>query len=315
MTRPVDPAAPWTGATRPYDLVKEVAICVVVVLVLTVGLSVVFSSPDVPQLTIASWAKAAPADFVLTAATELDGTSGSATYGAPYDDGKDGVQKVGPVSLQDLAGVTTRVDTVNDFVVRPLSGVPGSPDLTTALGQWRAADRGQQQAWASAYDDALAKAADNDAAKVAAGDYGPVPAMLSSLLAMAQSGGLDGALLTQGQFYRTDYTRPLLFIADGTYLEDQATGEHLTGEQWGMMNETGNFPGQAWLWLYTLWYQVDPFKSSGNADALIWVLMMLLTAAFVLVPFIPGVRSVPRWVPVHRLIWRDFYRAQANGTE
>ena len=30
---------------------------------------------------------------------------------------------------------------------------------------------------------------------------------------------------------------------------------HLTGEQWGVMNETGSYPGQPWLWLYTLWYQ------------------------------------------------------------
>ena len=29
-----------------------------------------------------------------------------------------------------------------------------------------------------------------------------------------------------------------------------------------MMNETGNYPGQAWLWLYTFWYQVPPFSTS-----------------------------------------------------
>ena len=38
-----------------------------------------------------------------------------------------------------------------------------------------------------------------------------------------------------------------------------------------MMNETGSYPGQVWLWLYTLWYQVEPFKTSDNADALIFV--------------------------------------------
>jgi hypothetical protein len=75
-----------------------------------------------------------------------------------------------------------------------------------------------------------------------------------------------------------------------------------------MMNETGNYPGQAWLWLYTFWYQVKPFSTSGNADALVWGLMALLTAIFVFVPFIPGLRSVPRWVPVYRLIWRRYYR-------
>jgi hypothetical protein len=133
--------------------------------------------------------------------------------------------------------------------------------------------------------------------------------MLNRLLTMAQSGGLDGALLSQGAFYQTDYTKPVLFIADGTYLEDKATGEHLAGDQWGMMNETGNFPGQAWLWLYTFWYQVKPFSTSGNGDVLVWAVMMVLTLGFILVPFIPGVRSIPRWVPVHRLIWRDYYRS------
>ena len=137
--------------------------------------------------------------------------------------------------------------------------------------------------------------------------------MLDGLLRLAQGGGLDGALLLQGAFYNTDHTKPLLFIADGTFLEDKAVAQHLGGDQWGMMNETGSYPGQAWLWLYSFWYQIKPFSTSGNADALIWGLMMLLTVGFVLVPFLPGVRSVPRWVPVHRLIWRDYYRGSRSG--
>ena len=63
---------------------------------------------------------------------------------------------------------------------------------------------------------------------------------MQSLLAMAQSGGLDGALLATGQFYQTDYTKPLLFLSGGSYFEDQAAARHLPGEQWGMMNETGS---------------------------------------------------------------------------
>jgi hypothetical protein len=27
------------------------------------------------------------------------------------------------------------------------------------------------------------------------------------------------------------------------------------------------------------------------------------------IPFIPGVRDIPRWIPVYKLIWRDHYRA------
>jgi hypothetical protein len=73
------------------------------------------------------------------------------------------------------------------------------------------------------------------------------------------------------------------------------------------MNETGSYPGQAWLWLYTFWYQIKPFSTSDNADALVWAVMAILSLAFVLIPFIPGVRSLPRWIPVHRLIWKSYY--------
>ena len=57
-------------------------------------------------------------------------------------------------------------------------------------------------------------------------------------------------------------------MADGGLLAERAEAQHLLGKQWGIMNETGSYPGQTWLWLYTLWYQVEPFKASHNADAL-----------------------------------------------
>jgi hypothetical protein len=84
-----------------------------------------------------------------------------------------------------------------------------------------------------------------------------------------------------------------------------------------MMNETGNYPGQAWLWLYTLWYQVPPMNSSSSGDLQVWAIMMILTLLLVLLPFIPGLRSIPRWSRVYRLIWRRHYRdlsSSAPGT-
>jgi hypothetical protein len=137
--------------------------------------------------------------------------------------------------------------------------------------------------------------------------------MLGSLVALARSGGLDGALLDQKGFFQTDYTKPLLFLADGAYLANLADAQHLSGDQWGMMNETGSYPGQAWLWLYTFWYQVKPFSTSGNADALVWGLMIVLSLGLILTPFIPGVRSIPRWIPLHRVIWRQYYRSTSAG--
>ena len=210
--------------------------------------------------------------------------------------------------------MTIPINTAQDFVLNPLHSIAsGDPALQSALHTYDAAPAAQRQAWASAYDAALQKAPGNDPAHVAAGDYGPVPTMLAKLLTMARSGGLTGALITQGKdFYQTDYTKPLLFIADGSYLGNLADAQHLGGEQWGMMNETGSYPGQSWLWLYTFWYQIPPFSHSANADADVWAIMAILTAGLVLVPFLPGVRSIPRWVPVHRLIWRDFYRRQGG---
>ena len=122
-------------------------------------------------------------------------------------------------------------------------------------------------------------------------------------------GALDGALTTSDTNLPTDFTKPLLFLADSEgYFGDLASKQHLGGDQWGVMNETGSWPGQSWLWLFSLWYQVEPFKSSDNADVIIMTLMGFLTLALALVPVFPVIRKIPNKIPVHRLIWRDWYR-------
>ena len=298
---------PWSGPKRPYDLVKEFVVALLVVGLLSVVLALVFSSPDDKGVTIQQWARQNPSDFVSTAVTELDGTSTTASYGPPYNTAGTG-QKIFFLHLQNWIGVHQPVDPAEAFVLKPLSTITGNPLVAAAVAEYRAASPSQQMEWASNYDAALSKA-NGDPTKVPPGDYGPVPVLTSALLTVAQSGALDGQLVNQGgSFYQVDYTKPLLFLADGGYLADLAGAQHLQGNQWGMMNETGNYPGQAWLWLYTMWYQISPFNHSGNADALVWGIMMILSLALVLVPFIPGIRSIPRLVPVYRLIWRDYYR-------
>jgi hypothetical protein len=309
-------AVHWSGPTREYDLVKEFVIALGVVALLTAGLAVLFSSPDEKSITLKDWATAASSDFVATAAGELAGTTTSAGYGPPYNTNGDGMS-MGPVAPQKWAGVRIPVDSANDFVVGPLSRLPGNPVAAAAVGRWKAATADQQVKWATAYTDALT-AADGDPAKVAPGDYGPVPTMTSALLGMARDGVLDSDLVSdEPRFYQTDYTRPMLFLADGGYLDDLAGAQHLHGDQWGMMNETGNFPGQAWLWLYTFWYQIPPFTTAwaDNADLIIWTLMMILSLGLVLLPFIPGLRSIPRRIPLYKVIWRDYYRESTRHRE
>jgi hypothetical protein len=300
----------WRGDYRPYDLVKEASIALGVVVALALLFTILFSSPDEAPSTIKQWSRTDPVDFVTTATTELDGSSGTAGYGPPYNHASSG-QHIAFVYLQKWLGVSHPVNTAEDFVLAPLRSITGQPSLQAAVSAYQSASAAQQAKWTTAYENALAKASSrpDGTIKVPAGDYGPVAPMMTGLVTFAQSGGLDGALLTSKQFYQTDYTKPLLLLADGGLLSNRAQAEHLLGSQWGMMNETGSYPGQVWLWLYTFWYQIKPFSTSANADVLVMAIMGVLSLALILVPFIPGVRDIPRWIPIYKLIWRAHYRS------
>jgi hypothetical protein len=304
---------PWKGAYVPYDILKEAFVAFLAVLVLILLLAVVFSSPDEPAITLKSWSVVDPVDFAQTAITELDGTSATASYGPPYNSTPDSSQHMGFFEPEQWFGVHQPINTAQDFVINPLRTLPNQPVTQAAISLYQNASPAQQSAWTTAYEKAVANATDvNGRLHVPAGRYGPVGIIVGSLTNMAQTGGLDGTLLSEGQFYNTNYTKPLLFLADGTYLADQAQAQHLTGDQWGMMNETGNYPGQAWLWLYTMWYQVSPMNSSANGDLEVWVIMMVLSVGLIFLPFIPILRSIPRWTRVYKLIWRRHYSELAG---
>jgi hypothetical protein len=302
----------WRGGYRSYDIVKEATIALGVIVALCLVLTILFSSPDEKPSTVQSWARTDPVDFVTTATTELDGSSGSGGYGPPYNHASSG-QHIWFIYLQKWLGVSHPINTAQDFVLAPLRSITGQPALQAAVSAYETASAGQQAKWTTAYENGLAKAtatSENTAISVPAGNYGPLSTMMPALLTFAEGGGLDGALLTSGHFYQTDYTKPLLFMADGGALTNRAQAEHLLGTQWGMMNETGSYPGQVWLWLYTFWYQIKPFSTSANADILVMAVMGVLSLALILIPFIPGVRDMPRWIPLYKLIWRGHYRAE-----
>jgi hypothetical protein len=310
--RPDVDVAPWKGGHSPYDIIKEGTIALVVVGLLTVVFAVLFGSPDEPAITIKTWSNATPLDFAATALSELNQTSGTAQYGAPYNKASTG-QQLGPLTLAKWVGARIPINTVNDFVINPLKSLPAQPDLSTGLKQWSSASSSTRSHWVSNYTKASTKMTFvNGQVTVTASAAGPVPVLVNNLTQMARSGALDQALVTQAGFYATDFTLPLLFLADGSYMANQAQHQHLTGDQWGMMNEAGNYPGQAWLWLYTFWYQIPPFNTSGNADVLVWGLMMALSVVLLLVPFIPGLRSIPRKTRVYRVIWREHYQSVAK---
>ena len=297
-------AAAWRGPTRRYDILKEGAIAALIALAVTVGLAAVISSPDVPPVTVRSWVQVAPADFLATAASELDGTSLTATYGPPYN--TNGTPQSEWFAPANWAGVRQPIDPAQTFVLKPLAqNAPTDPPLAAALATYNAASPAQQGKWATNYGNAVTKVTFSAGTPVVpAADDGPVPVMLAAELTLARSGAIDADLAGQQPFYGTDFTKPLLFLEDGQYYANQATAMSLTGDQWGVMNETGSYPGQPWLWLYQLWYHVPGWENSANVDLIAIYMTGLATLLLLFVPFIPGLRDIPRLVPVHRLIWR-----------
>ncbi|MHB8244222.1 MAG: hypothetical protein ACYDGN_02545 [Acidimicrobiales bacterium] len=310
-------ASPWQGPLRHYDIIKEAAIAVVVVSMLTVLLALFFSSPDSRPVTLQQWAIAQPTGFTDTALSELAGTSYSATYGPPYNHASGATQSLGPISPEKFFGVRYPVEAAESFVLRPLGALPRTAALSEALSRYRSAQTSQQKSWLRAYDKALSgRSLSASLPRVPAAGAGPVPELLSSLLRMARSGALDAQLVAHASFYTTNYTKPLLFLGDSwkaqhtaSYWGQIVVAAHLRSSQWGVMNETGAWPGQPWLWLYTMWYQVPPMSSSPQiADIEVMALMAVVSVGLLLVPFLPVLRDIPRWLPLHRAIWRRYYR-------
>jgi len=297
----------WRGGTAPYDLVKEAVIALVAVTVLVVLLAVLFSSPDPKPVTMQSWSRAAPQDFVATAAGELAGTSGTATYGPPYNHNGT-AQHLGFFKPAQWAGVQVPIDTAREFVIGPLR-TSTDPRVRAAVGRYVAASSAQRTAWTAGYAKAVMRSRlVGGAVRVPPGRYGPVRAMIGGLYAMATTGALDGALQSSPQFYSFDETKRLLFLGDGSFVGDRATGDNINGDQWGIMNEVGQWPGAWWLFPYTAPYQTGPGASSDNADLLIFVVVGAISLLFIVLPWTPGLREIPRLIPIHRLIWREHYR-------
>ena len=150
-------AAPWRGPVRRYDILKEGTIAAVVILALTFGLAALLSSPDVPPVTVGTWARVAPADFLATAASELNGTSETATYGPPYNNQTGSLQSL-LFAPAKITGVTQPVDAARDFVIIPLTTLARSNPATAApLAVYQAASPAQQLEWANAYATAVTK--------------------------------------------------------------------------------------------------------------------------------------------------------------
>lgn len=306
----------WRGKIERYDLIAEGLIALAVVGVVLLLLTTLLGSPRLAGVSIRTWAQAAPQDFAATALTELVGTSETATYGPPYNNpqygccGQGSLQYLGPLSPQKWAGVRIPVNASEDLVLKPLRAIGGVlPAARDAVTQWDSATPAQRTAWSNAAQKATLTVA-GDAVRLEGGDSGPIAAMLSAMLAAARAGLVDSQLIDRpGSLYSMDYTKVLLFLEDGQYLGQVAQTYSLGGQRWGVTNEIGNWPGQPWLWGYSLFYQIPPWINySQGSDIIVIATVSVIFLLLFFLPLIPGLRSLPRALGLYRVIWRDYYR-------
>lgn len=301
----------------PYDLVRELALACLGTLVLAVVLAAVFSTPDVPALSAQQVARQDPLLLVQTELNALSGQSAIATYGPPYNHGDQSLQGIGGFSPQSWAGVQIPVNPAQVDVLRPLSLLAtADPSLVPALREWNQAPASLQNRWIAATQKALQPDAFHDgllALPANPAAYGPLPVLSNAYLRLAQSGLLEDAIDgANGPMPLTNRTRSLLLLensADSAY----AAKLNMLGNEWGVIKETGDYPGAVWLWYYTLLYQIPPYNASSSADLLVVLTVIAVTLVLILIPFIPGLRSIPRRVGIYKWIWRRHYRTLRNG--
>lgn len=302
---------------KPYDLLREGLIVFGFVAALVIVLAIVFGSPDYPTVRAQDVAQRQPIAYLRTGANILAGNSGIQGYGPPYTPDPGNAQQLLGVAPARWLGVTTRIDPPEDLVLAPLQRLAQlNEGVAEAVRSYRAAPASRRQSWAQAYLAALDGATVNaGTVSMPEGDFGPVGVMLTGLLNLGRAGLLEGALESGARLpYTLDFTRSLLFFQDDV---DQSVAHSLdmTGGQWGISHETGPYPGAWWLWPYTFLYQIPPMSTSPNGDLQAGAVMVAVFLILLLLPFIPLLNRLPRWLPVYKLIWRDWYRHPPSSND
>jgi hypothetical protein len=340
------PVTVWRGPERRYDLIAEGTLAVIFVAVLCIVLGILFGSPDAgltspgapkskagDAFSAKYWVQNDPSDFVTTVVGELAASTTTAGYGPPFNwtsGSSQSIIGIKPARIAaDIFGLTQPINTANDFVLQPVSqlSAPGSPAVALAIRTYEAAGGDlspgasadsvasqRQQNWLTNYTNALgAKNAQitSTSISVSPGNYGPVPIIVRAELALADSGALDGYFASGPTQVNTNTSQAMMFFSDGSLWGNIASAQGVAGDQWGVMNEVWNFPGQVWLWLYAGMYQ-PPFiaNHAGGANLDLDVGLLMIVFGFLLpmfAPWIPGINRIPDWIPFYKVIYKRWY--------
>jgi hypothetical protein len=293
----------------PEDFVKHLFSTLVVVIALVLLASIFFNVPEKQPLTIKGYATANPVPFEQMALRALDGTGQIANYGPPYNHGTGNVESI----LQKWAGIIHPLNAETDFILKPLAMASAiNPAIKRPLTAFENASPHQQKVWEAAYTNALKKGVYLSGAVVTPkGHFGPLPALLNDTLDLGQSGLMSGALMRNGSVItRFDNQNYLLFL-QGAPLQDDPATQSMAGGNWGIIHPAINgYPGAWWMTIPTWIYQWPFVANSTASDALALGIGFFFWLALALTPWIPGWNRLPRYLGVHRLIWKEFYRNQ-----
>lgn len=312
----------------PAKLYRGTIVALIPVLAITILCAGFFKAPESGQRSLQDWANAAPTDFVLTAAKELANQKGKGSNGPPYNVLDEG-QSLGPIDPQAHTDLGIPINPGNDFVISPLQvsqsqGVYAAigkfrglsiesqirfiegfvngqrKAIDGALGKWTSASSSQQAAWTGSYISALGSQ-NNRETLVNDPSFGPIKILTDALLFLAQSGTLDGLLTTQQGPYPSDFTKPALFLGDGTWIAHEAESAFLDGSRMAVASGTNSFPGQFWLTPYAFWYSIKPFSTSKNADIEVFAILLIICLLTIYLPKIPGLHRLVKYLPFQDL--------------
>jgi hypothetical protein len=300
IQQPTATAAPTTPSDRPSErLVRHVfwkyPLLSVVLLVVVAVLAAIVGSPNYPRDTIAGVTRADPGGGILAFTQELDGTSSSSANAQEFGMGDPG----------------------QVFVLTPLrqaAPLLGSNTLQQAIATYDGASATQQQAWASNYGKALGTIMPSGGGAMSSGipspdfskidtlkgDFGPIPVLVKADLQLAQNGYLEQYLQAVDPGHSYHLTN--IWLYDHPQMLNTAVAQGLTDDQWGMVKERGFSVGPWYLAIPAVFHVYFPGGVTGPG----FILWNLLFAAFLLfvIPLVPGVRDIPRYLKLYRFIYR-----------
>ena len=294
---------------KPYDMVREGLFVFLGISFIVLLLAAFWGFPGnkYGPLTIEQVAKRAPIAFLQRTVSYFSGTSRLQTYGPPYTDNFNHAQHIGPICPNCWVGVIYPLNAKVDFVMQPLEQIATMvPAVARSLSRYNLADKNIQDQWVKNYTDALARAqVVGGKVILPKGNYGPVPTLMDGMLTFARTGLLEAAL--------TFNVNPRMAPYETNYTCTVAGHFDEKGGEWGMSHIAGPYPGAWWLAPYTFLYQIPAIGNSNSGDLIAFVIfaIMMLTAIFL--PIIPGLNRLPYFIPVYRVIWRDWYAKYPSG--